>query len=45
MKQAMLLVANLETIAEDLEAGAIVVFGRGHLRSRLLPVRGDAGRQ
>ncbi|MCP3974928.1 MAG: hypothetical protein GY720_10585 [bacterium] len=38
-EQAALLIANLDVIAEDLEAGAIVVFARGHLRSRRLPVR------
>lgn len=44
-EQATLLVANIGAVAEDLEAGAIVVFARGHLRSRLLPVRGTADRQ
>lgn len=43
-EQGTLLVANIGAVAEDLEAGAIVVFARGHLRSRLLPVRGMTGR-
>ena len=38
-EQATMLIANLDVLAEDLEAGAIVVFARGHLRSRRLPVR------
>jgi predicted nuclease of predicted toxin-antitoxin system len=38
-EQAMLITANLEAISEDLDAGAIVVFARGHLRTRRLPVR------
>ncbi len=36
---AALIVANLDSISDDLEAGAIVVFARGHLRTRRLPVR------
>jgi predicted nuclease of predicted toxin-antitoxin system len=36
---AALIVANLDAISDDLEAGAIVVFARGHLRARRLPVR------
>ena len=36
---AELLLVNLATMAEDLDAGAIVTFARGHLRSRRLPVR------
>jgi len=35
---AALIVANLDAISADLEAGAIVVFARGHLRVRRLPV-------
>ena len=36
---AELLLANLPAMADDLDAGAIVTFARGHLRSRRLPVR------
>ena len=32
--QAALIVANFDAISADLEAGAIVVFARGHLRVR-----------
>jgi predicted nuclease of predicted toxin-antitoxin system len=38
-EHADILLANLDSVVEDLEAGAIVVFARGHLRSRRLPVR------
>jgi predicted nuclease of predicted toxin-antitoxin system len=38
-EHAEVLLANLDSVREDLEAGAIVVFSRGHLRSRRLPVR------
>lgn len=38
-EQAGLIVANLDTVSEDLAAGAIIVFARGHLRSRGLPLR------
>jgi hypothetical protein len=34
-----LIVANLDAISDDIDAGAIVVFARGHLRARRLPVR------
>lgn len=34
-----LIIANLAVIRDDLEAGAIDVFARGHLRTRRLPVR------
>jgi predicted nuclease of predicted toxin-antitoxin system len=37
-KQADLLAANLPALGEDLEAGAIVSFARGHLRVRELPI-------
>jgi predicted nuclease of predicted toxin-antitoxin system len=40
-EQAAMLIANLDVVAEDLRAGAIIVFARGHLRSRPLPVRAD----
>ena len=40
--QAALLLANLDDIAEDLEAGAIVVIRDDRLRIRLLPIRRDA---
>ena len=36
---AALIVANLDAISDDIDAGAIVVFARGHLRARRLPVR------
>ena len=37
-EQADLINANLGNLADDLEAGAIVVFARGRLRTRLLPI-------
>jgi len=37
--QAGLIIANLGTLADDLEAGAIAVFARGRLRVRRLPLR------
>jgi predicted nuclease of predicted toxin-antitoxin system len=33
-----LLLTNLDVMADDLDAGAIVTFARGHLRSRRLPL-------
>ena len=33
-----LLLANLPTVSDELEGGAIVTFSRGHLRVRLLPI-------
>jgi predicted nuclease of predicted toxin-antitoxin system len=33
-----LLLSNLDVMADDLDAGAIVTFARGHLRSRRLPI-------
>lgn len=38
-EQATLITANLRSFAEELEDGAIVVFARGRLRVRRLPVR------
>lgn len=38
-EQADLITANLDAVVDDLEAGAIVVFARGHLRTRQLPIR------
>ncbi len=38
-EQAALIIGNLDAISEDLESGAIVVFARGRLRTRRLPVR------
>lgn len=38
-EQAALIVANLDGVAGELEAGAIVVFARGRLRTRRLPVK------
>ena len=35
---ARLLLTNLDVMAEDLHAGAIVTFARGRLRSRRLPL-------
>jgi hypothetical protein len=35
----MLLLANLESIADALTAGAIVAFGRRGIRVRRLPLR------
>jgi predicted nuclease of predicted toxin-antitoxin system len=37
-KQVALLLANLETIQESLEAGSIVVFAQERIRIRLLPI-------
>ena len=36
-QHAALVLGNLSTIADELTAGAIVVFARGHLRTRRLP--------
>jgi hypothetical protein len=33
-----LIIDNIATMSEDLNAGAIVTFARGHLRSRRLPL-------
>jgi predicted nuclease of predicted toxin-antitoxin system len=38
-EQAALIVSNLDSFADELEGGAIVVFSRGRLRIRRLPVR------
>jgi predicted nuclease of predicted toxin-antitoxin system len=38
-QQAELILANLEAVASDLHAGAVVTIGRGHLRVRSLPMR------
>jgi predicted nuclease of predicted toxin-antitoxin system len=38
-RQASLLLANLEAVAADLELGAVVTIGRGHMRVRMLPMR------
>jgi predicted nuclease of predicted toxin-antitoxin system len=37
-EQAVLLAANLPTVAADLEAGAIVTIARGRMRIRPLPI-------
>ncbi|GIJ33055.1 DUF5615 family PIN-like protein [Micromonospora sediminimaris] len=37
--QAALLIANLPTVVDELQAGAVVTFARGHLRVRRLPLR------
>jgi predicted nuclease of predicted toxin-antitoxin system len=37
-QQANLVLANLDAIAADLQAGAVVTIGRGHLRVRALPM-------
>jgi len=41
-QQADLILANLDTVAADLESGAVVTIGRGHLRVRTLPMRKDS---
>jgi predicted nuclease of predicted toxin-antitoxin system len=38
-QQADLILANLDTVTTDLNSGAVVTIGRGHLRVRTLPVR------
>jgi predicted nuclease of predicted toxin-antitoxin system len=38
-QQANLILANLDTVAADLQSGAVVTIGRGHLRVRTLPMR------
>lgn len=38
-EQAALIIANLDGVIGELEAGAIVVFARGRLRTRRLPVK------
>jgi predicted nuclease of predicted toxin-antitoxin system len=40
-EQAVLLVANLPVVEDDLEAGAIVVIGESSLRIRRLPIGSD----
>ena len=41
-QQANLVLANLDTVEADLQVGAVVTLGRGHLRVRTLPMgRGD----
>jgi predicted nuclease of predicted toxin-antitoxin system len=37
-QQADFIVANIEAVAADLQAGAVVTIGRGHLRVRPLPM-------
>jgi predicted nuclease of predicted toxin-antitoxin system len=39
--QANLILANLDAVASDLDSGAVVTIGHGHLRVRTLPVRQD----
>jgi hypothetical protein len=36
---AAVIVANLDQVADDLAAGALVVIGNTRIRSRLLPVK------
>ncbi|CAN5793923.1 hypothetical protein BH24ACT5_BH24ACT5_18440 [soil metagenome] len=36
---AGLIIDNLDVMADDLAAGALATFARGHLRSRRLPLR------
>ena len=38
-EQADLIVDNLDIVSDDLAAGAIIVFARGRLRSRRLPLQ------
>ena len=40
-QQADSLLANLDAVASDLDSGAVVTIGHGHLRVRILPVRQD----
>ena len=40
-QQASLLLANLEAVASELDLGAVVTIGRGHLRVRTLPMQRD----
>jgi predicted nuclease of predicted toxin-antitoxin system len=40
-QQANLILANLDAVASDLDSGAVVTIGYGHLRLRTLPVRQD----
>lgn len=40
MEQASLLVANLPTVEEELQAGAVASISSRHLRVRRLPLRG-----
>ena len=37
-QQADVVVANLEVVAADLQSGAVLTIGRGHLRVRPLPM-------
>jgi predicted nuclease of predicted toxin-antitoxin system len=37
-EQARMILGNLDAIADDLVAGSIAVFARGHLRIRRLPL-------
>jgi len=37
-QQAKLILANLDAVAADLQSGAVVTIGRGHLRVRTLPM-------
>lgn len=39
-QQANLLLANLDAVSSDIESGAVVTIGRGHLRVRTLPMGG-----
>ena len=38
-EQGNLILANLDAVAADVESGAVVSIGRGHLRVRALPMR------
>lgn len=42
-QQADLILVNIGAVTQNLESGAVVTIGRGHLRMRPLPMGGDSG--